>query len=189
MSDERLVVVVGDSLLTLRFPIEDAERKAVDLTGGSVRIFPNGQTASIDDKPTDVVGGNPTRTSVTLTAGSLTFTVSSGTGILEGMRPTSSTPGCFAPGTEVASVAGTTVTLNRPILQSGSSQTVTFWHGLACDLSEGANGIAKIQGLPAALRPGALERETYKYDLRYKTSGGKVGFSEPDEFDAITPVI
>lgn len=188
MSDDRLTMVVGDSLLTLRFPIEDAEGRAVDLTGGSVRVFPNGQTS--DDKPTDVVGGNPTRTTVTLVAGNTTFTVSSGTGLLEGMRVSTSSDddtNAFHPGTEVVSVAGTTVTVNRPI-KSSATATVTFWHGLGCDLSEGANGIAKIQGLPAALRPtGRLE--TYKYDLRYKTSGGKVGFSEPDEFDAITPVI
>lgn len=183
-------VVVGDSLITMRFPVEDAEGLAVDLTGGTARIFPNG--VETNDKPTDVAGGNPTRTGVTLVAGNTTFTVSSGTGLAEGMRVTTGTTdaeNAFAPGTEVTGVAGTTVTVNRPILTSVTPVVVTFWHGLNCDMSEAANAIVKIQGLPAALRPGNLTEETYRFDIRYKDASGKVGFSLPDEFNAVTPVI
>lgn len=183
MSD-RLHVVVGDSLIVLQFPIVDEDGKAVDLTGGQVRIFPYGKTSG--DRPTDVAGGNPVRTGVTLTAGTAQITVSSTTGLAVGMRCLNDN---VAQGTWIQSIdSGVLLTLNRPPISSASSQSLTFWHGLLCDISLATLGIAKIQGLPAALQPGGLTQEVYEFDLWYRDAAAKEGVSVKDEFDATTPV-
>ncbi|MEY2849591.1 MAG: hypothetical protein RI885_2258 [Actinomycetota bacterium] len=189
MSDNEpaLQVVIGDTLLTLEFPVVDQDGKAVDLTAGNVRVFAKGRASS--DRVTSVVGGTIAKTIVTITQGDTVVTPPNMTGIVEGMRIFTAAGTHFAPGTEIIVVGGSTFTINRPAIGSGSNISTGFWDGVVCDLSAGAQGLARVQGLPALMRPGALTTETYDYDIRFKNAGGKIGYSDPDQIIATTPVI
>lgn len=68
-------------------------------------------------------------TTATWTAGATTMTVASATGISFGQHVVDNTNGVSLPTPEVViGVSGTTITLSRPTVAAGSSDTVQFWN-------------------------------------------------------------
>lgn len=90
------------------------------------------------------IAGAAAVTTATASAGSLTITVASATGILVGQVVVNG--GALSPGTAVAAISGTTVTLTQPLLLALSSTTLSFITAVTA-----ASGIACVPGSPLAL--------------------------------------
>jgi hypothetical protein len=103
----------------------------------------------------------------TATAGSLTVTVNSATGLLVGQLVYDSTnPLAIAPGTTIAAINGTKVTLSQPTLAALASDNLAVFTAVTL-----SSGMAVTANVPTS--PLAIGSNTY---ISYIAHGGAPGF-------------
>jgi hypothetical protein len=110
-------------------------------------------------------------TGCSVTAGSNQLTVGSAAGIVVGQLVYSATAGTFAPGTTVAAISGTTITLSQNALGTLASATVNFITAVT-----NATGIAVTATFPLPLVIGSNTFISYiSYAGGYPSYGGYPG--------------